>query len=100
GRSIVRRNSQGGGARMRVVAVRVVCAVALITAGLAVPFIGTASATDISKPISANGPALKLTFANIGDNAAITFSGLKNQIVNVTTSSGTYAANCDVMVSV
>jgi hypothetical protein len=72
----------------------------LITAGLAVPLAGTASATDISKPISANGPALKLTFANIGDNGAITFSGMQNQVVNVTTSAGTYAANCDVMVSV
>src|SRR6476659_8515032 len=85
---------------MHAVTIRVLCAVTLITAGLAVPLVGTASATDISKPISANGPALKLTFANIGDNGAITFSGIKNQVVNVTTSAGTYAANCDVMVSV
>ena len=85
---------------MRAVTLRVVCAVTIIAAGLAVPLAGTASATDISKPVSANAPALKLTFAAIGDNALLDFSGLNNQVVKVTTSAGTYAANCDVMVSV
>ena len=83
---------------MRVVATRVLCAVTLITAGLAVPFMGTASAKDIAKPISANAPALKVTFTTVGQNGALTFSGIKNQVVAVTTSAGTYAANCDVMV--
>src|SRR6478672_3516331 len=83
---------------MRAVAVRVVCAVAIIAAGLAVPLAGIASATDISKPVSVNAPALKLTFANTGDNALLDFSGVTNQVVKVTTIAGTYAANCDVMV--
>jgi hypothetical protein len=85
---------------MRATAIRVLCLVTLITAGLAVPLASAAAAKDISKPVSANGPALKLTFTTVGQNGALTFSGIKNQVVSVNTSAGTYAANCDVMVSV
>jgi hypothetical protein len=45
-------------------------------------------------------PALKVTFTNPGDQAAVTFSALHNEVVAFATSAGTYAANCDVVVSV
>jgi hypothetical protein len=85
---------------MHSVLARGICAVTLVAGGLVVASPGVASAVDISKPVSANAPAVTLAFANTGDNAALSFSGLKNQVVKVTTSAGTYASNCDVMVSV
>lgn len=85
---------------MRGIALRGLCVSALVASGLAVPLAGTASAKDVKKPISANAPALKVTFGALGDNGALTFSGIKNQTVKVKTSAGTYAANCDVMVTI
>ena len=76
---------------------------ALLVSGLVVPVMQARpafAAAVAKKALSPNGPALKLTFTNPGDQAAVTFSALHNEVVAVATSAGTYAANCDVMVSV
>ena len=76
---------------------------ALLVSGLVLPLAGgqpVFAAVLTKKALSPNGPALTLTFANPGDQAAVTFSALHNEVVAVATSAGTYAANCDVMVSV
>jgi hypothetical protein len=76
----------------------VVLVVGLLLPVVQAPPVGAATVTK--KALSPNCPALKLTFVNPGDQAAVTFSALHNEVVAVATTAGTYASNCAVMVSV
>ena len=53
----------------------------------------------IKKALSPNGSALLIAFTTPGKTAQVSFSGLTGEVINVSTSAGTFAANCDVQLS-
>ena len=58
-----------------------------------------AEAAVVTKVVSVNTAALAIDLSTAGKDGKVTFSGLTGQVVKVATSAGTFAANCDVNVS-
>jgi hypothetical protein len=70
---------------------------AVMGAGAGAEAAGAASGpTAVQSP---NGPSVKLIFATGGETGAVTFTGLLGEKIHVDTSGGTFAANCDLQVT-
>ena len=88
------------GARMRkLVSVTTCLAMAVATVGLAIATATVAEAAVTAKKINVNAQPVAVSVINPGDDGSASFSGLVGQTVTVTTSAGTFASNCDVLVS-
>ena len=59
-----------------------------------------AATTVIARPLTPNAPATALGFASVDTQAKVTVAALAGQQLQVVTSAGTFAANCDVAASV
>jgi hypothetical protein len=72
---------------------------ALVAALLLLPGTALAKSAVISVVTTPNAGAVSLKLTKVGSSAKVSFSGLNGQSITLSTASGTFASNCDAMLS-